>query len=214
MFGRFVSNALSNIGVCQCPTTTLDATKKHHAEIAVAPVSTTAITSNAPVLTNVLSRRPSTYRIRSMLREDSMIASAIVVNTEAEHSDDECAIEFTPIAEEYEPAVSMPTCPCGDVCTPTEAILQLESAVGELVDRHVPMVPYEYGIDTSARLRDASRVFYAIGRLNGAIRGVQYVSVARDDQFVRLLSRMHTETGCTCDRVLCAAQKCCRDDAN
>jgi len=96
-------------------------------------------------------------------------------------------------------------CPCGDVCTPAEAVVNIESALRKLTD-----TPFTGRVCQREERLDRSRVYYALGRLKGALSKTRFIPVRGDDEYLEWLATEINTRNCNCDNLLCDDYPCCR----
>ena len=104
-------------------------------------------------------------------------------------------------------------CPCGDVLTRDEAVEDVNAALTHFLDAHFSLQAYTVrgaGRETDRRIKDRSRIYFALGRLAGALKQTRFVRRSGDESYVTSLQSEHAATGCNCDIVLCRDYPCCR----
>jgi hypothetical protein len=119
----------------------------------------------------------------------------------------------SPLCEDQHEDEELRLCPCGDVRTPAEAVSDIESALGELMDSHFPLgvaLHTSLVAETERRRIDRSRVYFALGRLKGALHQTRLVRTRGDDAYVDWLEKEYAQRMCNCDRALCDNFPCCR----
>jgi hypothetical protein len=121
----------------------------------------------------------------------------------------------SPLAEDDSEADgALVLCPCGDVLTPKEATADIGSALDELMDSHFSIgvaVNPRLVTETDRRRLDRSRVYFALGRLKGALSNKRFERTRGDEAYVTWLETNYNTHGCNCDTRFCNDFPCCKD---
>ena len=104
-------------------------------------------------------------------------------------------------------------CPCGDVLTPLEAVHDISSAMDELMDTHFALgVACNNNLvaETDRRRLDRSRVYFALGRLKGALKNTRFERTRGDEAYIAWLETNFNTHACNCDTRFCNDFPCCK----